>query len=475
MKRENEADASAYVLPERIRRELQKGETIWHSLAACHVSKKFPTGKWLGVVRRDESGRLVKYPVKGFGTPQEALAYVKTLRPNANGRVASKRQGEPSVADLYDYVRLHSWKRLSERRKAGKESRWRLHIEPYWGTWALSQVTRKAAQTWITETEDRIKQSKVVSKGLKGHKHTLGLPGFQEVRTDLSQMFAMAADFDEAYGERRNPFANLSFEEVTKRAKVTLESHHFNPLLDVCFRLVEVQLATPWIVEMFATSLLGGLREGEVMALMANRIDWKHKMITVDRAFRLDAQDIDDETGLPTGPIIRMALGLPKNDKTRVVPMSDQLATILKPLCDGADLNSARPYLWPNKFGSMKEPNRFQKSWQTLRKRLDLLAKLSDDRWSKFNAIVAELRDDEALRLPDVFHRMDYRDTRNTFASYANEAGVSQATREAILGHLKGVTNLSYTDMTRRALDDAQERLSNGWQWQRLTSHSDAA
>lgn len=451
-------EEQVFVLPERIRRELQKGETIWHSQSACHVSKRFPTGKWMAQTRREEHGRLVKYPIKGFGTPQECLAYLKTLRPNAAGKVTARRSNEPTVHDLYEYARAHTWKRLSERRKAGKESRWRLHIAPYWSGWALSQVTRRAAQEWITEREAAI---------LAGEAGTLGIPQLLEVRTDLNQLFELAADVDEGYGERRNPFQGLSFVDAEPRSMITMESPQFSPILNACYSLVDENLAVPWIVEMFATSLLSGLREGEVVALMANRIDFKKGVITVDRALKLKAQDVDDESGVPKGPILRVALGLPKKNKTRVVPLSDQLASILQPLVEQTDMTLARPFLWANASGGMKELNRFHNGFKTLRKRLDLLANLKEDRWSVFNALVDEHRADSSLRIPKIFDRLDFRDTRNSFASYANEVGIPQATREAILGHSKGVTNVTYTDITERAMDDARERLSSGWSWNR--------
>ncbi len=57
-----------------------------------------------------------------------------------------------------------------------------------------------------------------------------------------------------------------------------------------------------------------------------------------------------------------------------------------------------------------------------------------------------------------------FRDTRNSFASYAEEVGIPQATREYFLGHgAKGVTNRFYTDLTSKLLSDATSRLSSGW------------
>lgn len=460
-------------LPETIRRQLRTGETIWHSRSACHVSAKFPDGKWLGKVRRRVNGKITNYPVKGFGSPQEALAHVKSFRPDAAGRATVKRPGEPTVAELYEYVRTHGWKKLSESRKRTKAARWRNYIAPYWGSWALSEVTRRKAQEWITDTEALILSGKIEAKGTNGQK--LGIPQFNEIRTDLSQLFDRATDLDEAYGERRNPFDDLSFEEAPKRALVTIESAYFAPILDISFELARLELVTPWIVEMFATSLLAGLREAEVLALMANRIDWNKKIITVDRAMRQYAQDVDDETGLPEGPVKSVALGLPKNEKTRIVPISAQLEEVLRPAWERANRSCPRPFLWASSAGTMREKTLFQKAFKVLRGRLDNLAELRDIRWKRFNQLVAELKEDETRRLPKLFGRLKFRDTRNSFASYSNEVRVTQATRELILGHARGVTNVRYTVATGKALDDARVRLSNGWDWNLSTLRASAA
>ncbi len=83
---------SNFVLTDRIHRELKKGETIYHSELPCHVSKKFPEGKRIAQVRREERGKLVKYPVKWFGTPKEALDYIRSLRPGAAGHSEKKQR-----------------------------------------------------------------------------------------------------------------------------------------------------------------------------------------------------------------------------------------------------------------------------------------------------------------------------------------------------------------------------------------------
>jgi len=107
------------------------------------------------VRRADNSGRLVKYPRKHLAPP--ACAWLRqSLRPDEKGKVQVTAQGEATVSDLYEYVSGNLWKGLSGKRQKLKQSRWRIYLQPYWGSWQLSQVTKRSAQEWIGETEKAI-------------------------------------------------------------------------------------------------------------------------------------------------------------------------------------------------------------------------------------------------------------------------------------------------------------------------------
>lgn len=471
------------ILPDRIRRELRKGETIYHSILPCHVSQRYPEGKWIAQVRREERGKLIKYPVKGFGTPKEALDYLKSLRPNERGQVASTRPGEPTVAALYEYVCAHRQKRLAESTKAGKEARWRLYIEPEWADLPLSKVTRRAAQEWVTQIEEQIE---------RGEAGTLGVAQFEKVRTDLHALFECLPSFSPEFEDRRNPFAGLDANARPPRAKITIESQHFGAIWRACHRFAEEGLCTRFVADMFLTSLLSGLRLGETMALCRDQLDFEHGAILVDRAMRRHSRAIDPKTRLETGSVLRQAVhypkcGTPHNQRARVVPMADALVTLLQRTCERTRTSSSGwDLLWPSESGGLRENARFRTAWVTLRERLHELATLaplrqSDDVWPEIpkrrgwshNPLVAEARARPELRLPDVFAEIDFRDTRNSFASYMNELGLSQATREHFLGHGGGgLTNTVYTVVTSGAFQDARHRMSKGWRLLSLESRA---
>lgn len=463
-------------LPDRIRRELRKGETIYHSTLPCHVSKKHPEGKWIAQVRReDKGGKLIKYSVMGFATPREALDHVRTLRPDERGHVALQRQGEPTVESLYHYVREHRQKRLTESTKAGKESRWRLHIEPEWADLPLSKVTRRAAQEWLTRMESRIEE---------GTAGTLGLAQLEKVRTDLHALFESLGSFAPEYEDRRNPFSELDFVARPPRQKITIESQHFPALYRACFWLAEAELCSQWIVEVFLTALLSGLREGEVLALCRDQVDLDARAIVVDRALRRTSRAIDPKTRREVGPILRQAIHLPKggtptNPKARVVPISDQLAAVLQEaLKNSPKISAGWDLIWPSDTGNVRQLTRFRQGLSVLFERLQEIAVLAPINhregelwpeprkrrgWER-SPVVFEARARKELRLPALFDEIVFRDTRSSFASYMNEVGLSQATREHILGHANGLTNFTYTEVTTAAFLDARTRLSKGWQ-----------
>lgn len=467
-------------VPDRIHRELRKGETIFHSTSKCHVSAKFPEGKFIGLVRREDKGKLVTYPAKGFGTPREALEYVKSLRPDAKGRVQAANRSEPTVRDLYEYVTSQRQKRISEATKGNKETRWRLHIEPEWGDWSLSKVTKRAAQEWITSVEEKIQNGKYVNTSRINQ--PFGLAQLEKVRTDLHAMFECLDSFSPDYEDRKNPFSGLDFTERPPRLKSTIESQHFAAVSHACGRFVEVGLCTDWIAQMFMTSLLCGIREGEAMALCRDQVDFKNGAILIDRALRRTSRAIDPRTRLEVGPVLRQAMNYPKsgtqaNPRPRIVPMSDQLAELLKPICQrkgvaGADWD----LLWPSATGTLREVARFKNVWGNLVKRLREVTALaplgnSNGPWPEIlkvqgwlhNPLIEEARANPKLRLPDIFGEFDFRDTRSSFASYMNEVNLSQATREHILGHSNGLTNFVYTEVTSKAFQDARKRLTKGW------------
>jgi integrase len=225
----------------------------------------------------------------------------------------------------------------------------------------------------------------------QGEADTLGLPQFQKVRTDLHFIFNAMRSFSPDYENRANPFAELDFTEQTPRVKVTIESIHFAAISRACSRFVEEGLCTEWITQMFLTSLLSGLREGETMALCRDQLDLKNGVILVDRALRRSSRALDPKTRREVGPVRRQAMHLPKggstsNPRHRVVLMSDQLKEVLRPIhaksgVQGGEWN----LIWPSEAGGLKEQSRFRKAWSTLCKRLEEVAQYAatdhEDNW----------------------------------------------------------------------------------------------
>ncbi len=406
-------------------------------------------------VRRTERGRPVRFPVKSFAKPEDAVKYAESTRPENRkeggiGQVlvkSSTNDGIHTVGDLYEYCRAHTWKNLSRVRASAKEGRWKNHIEPYWGEWPLQTVRRRHAQEWVTEMEAK----------LQGEK---GLSQLKECRIDLGGYFKTAIDME--FFEMLNPFENLQSIAPSMRARTTMESQDFANVMFVLDCLVERGLLVRWIADMFTIGMLTGMRHGEVMALRGKRIDLEKKAVLVDRALRRHARHVDED-GVPYGDVVPQALSYPKRGtqaepRYRWVAVPDQLLPIMKRLKENGD-----GLVFGTADGKLKQAANFRIAWTTLCSRMTLVAKGEKTDNKDLNSVIT-LAKQRKIHLPNVWDKIVFRDTRNSFASYAAEVGIPEPTRMGLMGHTGDtVTFKSYTDITTQAFKDAQRRLSGGW------------
>jgi integrase len=462
------------LLPLTIERQLRKGESIFHSGATNHVSRRFPEGKWVAQVRRTlDCGRKIKFPVRAFGTAVEALAYVKSLRPDAAGKVIAAAQGEETVRDLHLWVSTHRWRRRAATTRSNRQARWKNHLEEYWGGWKISQVTSRAAQEWLTELELRVETGKT----------SFGLSTVEECRIDMHSLFEDLRHFSDTFSEKRNPFVGLEHDRAPARSKVTIESSGFGPLVWTVQELAANGLATRWICEMFCVSLLTGLRRGECLALCRDQIDLCARTIRVDRALRCRSRELNLSSRREEGPVLRQAISYPKggsasDPKDRIVPIPDQLVPILESILSREPCGGKWDLLWSCSSGTPLSKEQCVKAFHNLKLRLieiSQLAPLNHDggepwppypcrRGWKRNGLVEAARQNPVLRLFSLIGKIEFRDTRNSFNSYAAEVGLGQSERDAIMGHSqKGVGNQHYYVVTSTAFSRMQKALSEGW------------
>ena len=351
------------------------------------------------------------------------------------------------MGELYEYCRKHHFKNLSPRRVNEKELRWEKHLREVWASWPLCTLRRPDAQEWVTDEEAKRADGK-------------GLSQLSECRTDMHGYFQEA--IKSGFFEYANPFQALAFIKPQGRQRTTIQSRDFNAVLTVAYMLVEAKLVAKWQIDAWAVSLLSGLRHGEVFALRHSSIDRDRKAILVDRAVAHRRRALNDD-GVPVGDVLPIALwyvkgGSRQNPKSRYVPITDQLASVL-------DRMPSQPagFVFASENGGLKQPKRCQDTFTNFRKRMNEVAKGSENRSSAMNAVIEEVRERD-LKLPDVFDRIQYRDSRNSFLSYAAEVGVPDPTCMALAGHA-GTTTLfrNYQDLTTTAFEQARTKLSDGW------------
>jgi integrase len=419
-----DAKESAKALSERLKRRLTTGESVYFSAGKQYKSAETPNGRWVVKVRRTERGRLTKFPVRSFGKPEEAVAYAESTRPeNRKASGVGQVQTRPgakvgTVRDLYQYCRAHTWKSLSPKRRDLKESRWTNHLESYWGSWTLASVRRSAAQEWLTEKEDGLHEGK-------------GLAQLNQSRIDMLGYFRVGIRME--FFEFSNPFEQLSFTPAPSRSRVTIESKRYADLFLTLSWLTERGLVLDWVSDMFQIGLLTGMREGEILALRGSCIDLDRKAILVNRALARKSRSLD-ERGIPYGEVRPQGIWFPKggssqNPKARYVPLPNQLLPTMDRLASTTD-----GLIFGTKDGKLKQLARFRTAWATMTRRL---SEVSAHNRTTSNAVneVINLVQRAKVQLPNCWEVITFRDSRNSFASYAAEVGVPEPTRMALMGH----------------------------------------
>jgi integrase len=446
-------------VPTHISRQLTTGEIIFWSSQPQYRTRGRP-GKWVAEVRRRQpDGRQVDFPVRGFHLPQDALAYILTTRP---GGAESLNRERFTVADLYEEWRRHGWKRNEQVTRTQKERRWRLHIAPRWALYRLSEVRRRDAQDWISELEEQAEVGEL----------SFGNPTIREMKNDLHGMFDFASS--QEFTERANPFKDLELAPLKRRKLLTIESKDWSAIWWAAEKLAETQrdavntYANSMIVDMIKVSILTGLRKGELIVLEWSRIDFAGSRILVHRALRDETQEIDERTGQPVGPTLKVAVNFPKKDKLRDIPMCAQAREVFKKIEKGrpqvsVNASGERDFVFRADSGSMLSEQTVDRRWERLCEHLQVLAKGDQIRSHRLYPIMKEMRS-KGISLPAYWDKVDWRDMRNSFASYMREVRIPDGERQVYLGHgPRSVTDAHYERVTTAAFAAAVEMLTNGW------------
>ena len=203
--------------------------------------RRLPSGLWQASVRLPGGRRVTRSdPLKGVVRAWAAEEEQRASR----GAWRDPRGGRVTVAEWH--ARWVAARVVSEGRRRGDESVWRLHIEPHLGSWQLAALTRMEVQGWVRRLE------------VAG----VGLSAIQRAFATLRTMVHAAVD--EGLLDV-SPCQRVALPRVPTRPPEWFTRAEADRILAV--------LGEPHRT-MAALMLWSGLRWGEAAGLTAGRVDW---------------------------------------------------------------------------------------------------------------------------------------------------------------------------------------------------------
>lgn len=112
--------------------------------------RQLPSGSWRGFVYAPDGDR-VKFVHEDYDVVD---AWMKKLEADkATGQFVDPRLGEIPLAEWFDEcIGEHG----GEKGTINKiRSLWRTHCAPQWGHWPLNAPSRKAAQNWVQDLQEK--------------------------------------------------------------------------------------------------------------------------------------------------------------------------------------------------------------------------------------------------------------------------------------------------------------------------------
>jgi integrase len=313
----------------------------------------------------------------------------------------------------------------------------RLHILPTFGDTQIGRIRKAAIQGWVN--------------GLAGT-HAPGT--VRRIYGVLAAVLGAAVE-DDVIG--RSPCRGINLPAVTKGPVVPL------PVLAV-EALIE---ATPEYWRAAVVLAAGaGLREGEVLGLSQDRIEWLHRRVRVDRQaqspaakgmpFLRPTKTQSSDRTVPLGDVVLSALAEHVRKHPPALVEVDEYTERTK----GARSKRAKSrLLWTSRSGGVVRGSSFRKTFSTAVTRAEkaLRERAAEARKARDK----DLADRCEAAADHLAAGVDVHDCRHFFASLLIHAGASVKVVQARLGHTSPVVTLSVyahlwpdsEDDTRQAVD----------------------
>ena len=186
------------------------------------------------------------------------------------------------------FMRLHASKKCKYNTEHGYKGYLKNHLLPYFGNLKLCEITPLAVNEFVAQELETGRRNSTVNKYTKL----------------MSQIYSFMIDMDIVV---KNPIARIkSLKEERSEEIRSLSTQEVQILLS------KTKDIYPDFYPLLFTAIFTGMRQGELMGLTWDSINWVTRKITVDKNFT------------------HGRVGTPKTGKTRKVDMSLELVKILK-------------------------------------------------------------------------------------------------------------------------------------------------
>lgn len=249
------------------------------------IRKNKTTGKW-EFDYKDLKGR--RHTKKGFKTKAEAEAAQKKFNEEVDKGVcpANPKMTFREAAKMY--IDLHVGVNCKPSTKDGYEGYLENHLNPFFGYMKLDEITPLLVKEFIKEKVETGRTNSTVNKYTKLMR---GIYGFMIDNDVIS----------------RNPLARIKSLKETKNDKIrALSTEEVQTLLS------KTKVVYPDFYPLLFTAIFTGMRQGELLGLTWDSINWVKMKIKVDKNFT------------------HGRVGTTKTNQIRYVDMSKELARILK-------------------------------------------------------------------------------------------------------------------------------------------------
>lgn len=362
---------------------------------------RYGKGKRWSVRWNEANGRQLS---KSFERKLDAKSFATSITAQVNrGDYRDKAAGQLLVREVFT-----EWEPTTvnnkQKTRDDRMSLWRVHVEPYWAEWKISNIRKTDVLKWIATMSSEKVGNRTIQRAVGVLRGTLQYAVDAEM---IAVNPAVAVQLPKTIVRRRN---YLSIKQVEKLAQEMLEPPEELGLGEAekaVYAAFHSQY--PTIIRVLAYT---GIRWAEMSALRVDSVDFV--------ACRFDIHRTDEHDGG------KFKDGTPKNHKRRSVPFPSSLIPELQKLTEN---KAPEDRVFQSDRGKMLRGSNFRRRQYV----------------PAFDRIRAK---------EPTFPQLTIHDLRHTAASIAIQAGANVKAVQRMLGHASATMTLdTYADLFDSDLD----------------------